>query len=349
MRDRRVDPVEYRRLARGGRGLVHPRQLTREARHAHTSALQPALPLRPVHRPARSRDLGRTAAGDRVVRTHVECERRRESARPGAAIELGRYPCAAIRRHGKTHRVACGLEAVAREQSTRLMMSMPVDAGPAPHRDHHLRAIRADHAHHVGGECLAIPLLEGLDGVLGEPEVVRAREELLRAVEPPCREQLLGADRAKALAEVVTDQVLAAVATREREVGHMHPVLACEPRQQLCVLVVRMRTDHEHAAGDGEPAQRLVQSGRAAFLPEGGTRRGDGQHEGGERDRATLHAHFTPVVRDSRACSWRACDVRWPAAPAAATPHPLCAPAPLHDPTSSLRRGSPAPTCRGSG
>ncbi len=115
-------------------------------------------------------------------------------------------------------------------------------------------------------------------------------------VEPARGEQLLRPDRAEALAELVADQVLPAVAAREREVGHVHLTPAREPREQLRVLVVRMRTDDEHAAGDGEPAHQLVQCGRAAFLPGGGARRDGDQGEGGEREEAGAGA----AQRDQR-------------------------------------------------
>ncbi len=61
----------------------------------------------------------------------------------------------------------------------------------------------------------------------------------------------------------------------------MHLVTAREPGEEPRVLVVGVRADDEHARRGRETAHELVQRDRAAFLPEGGTRRG-GDEQGGE-------------------------------------------------------------------
>ena len=97
--------------------------------------------------------------------------------------------------------------------------------------------------------------------VLGIAEVVRAREILPAPVQAPGGEQLLGAGHAQLLAELGADQVLAAVAAREREIRRPVSATAREVGDELRVLVVRMRRDVEHAAHRGEAAQLLADGG----------------------------------------------------------------------------------------
>jgi hypothetical protein len=59
-----------------------------------------------------------------------------------------------------------------------------------------VRPERAHHAHHVAEHRVARPVPERLLGALAEPEVEGAREVLAAPVQPPRREQLLGADGA---------------------------------------------------------------------------------------------------------------------------------------------------------
>jgi hypothetical protein len=204
-----------------------------------------------------------------------------------------------MHRDGEAHGVARRLEGVAREDPCRLVVAVPIGAGATPHRDHHMRTVRADHPHHVGRERLALPLPERLVGILREPEVVGPREELLCAIEPARREQLLAADRAERFAELVADEVLPTVAAREREVRHVHLVPAREPGEELRVLVVGVRADHEHARGGGEPAHQLVQRHRAARLPGGGARRGETQQGDEGRKQARPDHRYRPRGRSS--------------------------------------------------
>jgi hypothetical protein len=82
-------------------------------------------------------------------------------------------------------------------------------------RDDHVRAELADHAHDVAKDGLPVPDTQGFLGSLRVPEVLRAGEVLLPAVQPARGEQLLRARHAEGLAELGAEQVLSAVAAGE--------------------------------------------------------------------------------------------------------------------------------------
>ena len=162
------------------------------------------------------------------------------------------------------------------------MMAMPISRRARPDRDDHLRPVRPDHADDIAGERFAVPVSEGLFGVLRIAEIVRPGEELLGAIHASRGEQLLCTDRAERLAQFVADLILPAVAAREGEIGAVHLSTSREPGEQRGILIVGVCPHHEHATGDGEAAHELVQRDRAAFLPGGGTRRDAQQERGGE-------------------------------------------------------------------
>ncbi|CAA9358191.1 MAG: hypothetical protein AVDCRST_MAG40-3304 [uncultured Gemmatimonadaceae bacterium] len=143
-----------------------------------------------------------------------------------------------------------------------------------------MRAEGAHHAHHVAEQGVAGPVPERLVGALRVAEVVGPREVLPRPVHPPRGEQLLGAHDAERLAQLVADQVLPAVAAREREVGDVGVAPAREERDEPGVLVVRVRRHHQHPRRDAEPRDRLRDGRRAA----GGGRLLRGERGGEERE-----------------------------------------------------------------
>jgi LmbE family N-acetylglucosaminyl deacetylase len=62
--------------------------------------------------------------------------------------------------------------------------------------------------------------------------------------------ELLGMIRTEELlAELVADEVLAAVAARQREIRRLDVAPFGEKRDELSVFVVRMRPDHQNARG----------------------------------------------------------------------------------------------------
>ena len=109
-------------------------------------------------------------------------------------------------------------------------------------------------------------MLVCLLGSLRKAEVVGPGEELSPAIDAPGGEELLRADHAQECAELVADEVLAAVAAGEREVARLDVLAAREPRDHLRVLVVRVRADHQHARRDIEAGDGLSQCDCAALL-----------------------------------------------------------------------------------
>jgi hypothetical protein len=242
-------------------------------------ALQRAEALRLVLRAALSRDLRVGAPEEGVVLADVDRQRRRLAVEARAAVELQRRPGteSAGGGAGEAHRIPRQIVRLAREDSRRLVLSVPVAGSAGEDGDDHVRPEGAHHRHHILENRVARPVTEGLLGALGEAEVVGAGEELPPAVDAPGGEQLLGADDAERLPQLVADQVLPPVAAGEREVGRLDAAAARQPGDEVGVLVVRVRGDHQHPRGGAELLDPLAQCGRAALLREGGARRGDEQ------------------------------------------------------------------------
>ena len=98
---------------------------------------------------------------------------------------------------------------------------------------------------------------EGLGGGLGESEVDGAREELLRAVDFPRRQQFLRANHSQRGALLRSDEILAAFAASQRKIRGAHVASAREVREHRRLLVVRMGGDHEDRAEVVQPGERL--------------------------------------------------------------------------------------------
>jgi hypothetical protein len=109
---------------------------------------------------------------------------------------------------------------------------------------------------------------EGLVRALAEAEVVGAGEELRGAVYPPRSQQLLRPQHAERLVQLRANAVLPAVAAGEGEIGHVGALLQRQRGQQLRILVVGVRADHQHALGGAEAAEREPQRRRAAILAD---------------------------------------------------------------------------------
>ena len=85
-------------------------------------------------------------------------------------------------------------------------------------------------------------------------------------VETPRGKQFLGAKDAELLVEVLAQLVLPAVAARQRQVGCAITTAEREPRDELGVLIVRVRADVQHGAGGAQGAQLLQQGWDAGGL-----------------------------------------------------------------------------------
>ena len=142
------------------------------------------------------------------------------------------------------------------------------------HRDQHVRSRHADQPHVVAEDLVLAPLLERLVDAERVAEVDGAAEHLLGAVEPVRRAQLLAAQHAQRLEQLGADLVLAAVASGGRGQNHAQPLPVALPGQQRVVLVVGMRGDVHHRAGDGELAEDQLQAHQAPLVGDGAGRRG---------------------------------------------------------------------------
>ena len=101
------------------------------------------------------------------------------------------------------------------------------------------------------------------DGRLGEAEIDGAREELLGAVDLARVQQFLRADDAELRALFRADQVLAALAARQRKVRGAHVPSAGEVGEHRRALVVRVGGDHQHRAELVQLVERLFDFGGA--------------------------------------------------------------------------------------
>src|SRR6185312_8378846 len=146
------------------------------------------------------------------------------------------------------------------------MLPVSVARSSGEYRHDDLRPETPHHLDHVAEYRIARPVREALGRSLGKAEIVRAREILVRTVDASRSEQLLRANHAERFAELVADQVLSPIAPCERQISSLGAMTAREPCDQLRVLVVRMRTDHEHARMHSGRGLRFRQRDDAAPL-----------------------------------------------------------------------------------
>jgi len=136
------------------------------------------------------------------------------------------------------------------------MLAVAVARSTAKSQDDDVGTEAADHPDNVAEDLIVTPLLETFLGCFGESEIDGARKELLRAVDAPRREQLLGANDAELVALFGADQVLSALASREREITGAHLAPTRQIGEQGRVFVIGMSGDHEHAANDVQAIER---------------------------------------------------------------------------------------------
>src|SRR4051812_47797865 len=139
------------------------------------------------------------------------------------AIELRRRPRFQATDDGrrKTHTVRRSIEHLARDDTRVLMLAVAISRRAGKHRDDHLRPERADNRDSILEQRILWPLRERLVERLGETEVEGAREVLATAVDTTSCKQLFGSDHAQDFAELVADEVLAAVAAGERQIRRL--------------------------------------------------------------------------------------------------------------------------------
>src|SRR5262249_1905346 len=142
-------------------------------------------------------------------------------------------------------------------------------------RNHYHRSERPDHTDNVCEDLLAIPLLESLSPRLAEAKVKRAREELLRAVQSPRREQLFGPDDTERFVYLGAYDVLTAVASRKRQISGARLPASRQVRKQPAVFVVRMCAGVKDTRNDAELPNRLSESKRASVFSDSAVRARD--------------------------------------------------------------------------
>ena len=169
------------------------------------------------------------------------------------------------------------------------MVTVTIAWGAGKYRHDDLRPEGPHHRHHVAENRVLGPVRVRLLGCLGKAEVVGARKELASSIETARREQLLRANHAEQYAQLVANEILSAVAPREREIARLHLPSARQPCDELRVLVVRMRTDDEYARGDVESGHRFAQHGCAAHQTHQEARRSEGKKTNEKLPAQTLH------------------------------------------------------------
>ena len=212
-----------------------------------------------MHRPAAPGDRPERLAGDRVVAADLDAERAGTAAAPAESAAVLEDPLGLPGGQladliGERLGVAREPEGLDGQDGGRRVVAVAAPLGREA-GDDHVGPERADHPHDVGDDGLPIPDPERLGGVLREAEVDGAGEELPAAVEAAGGEELLGADHAQLLEKLGADDVLTAVAPRERQIGRAVAAAAGEVGDELGVLVVGVRGHVQDAPQLAEPAQ----------------------------------------------------------------------------------------------
>ena len=176
------------------------------------------------------------------------------------------------------------------------MLSVAVPRRAAEHGDDDLRTEPADDAHHVLEDGVPRPVGPRLVEGLGVAEIVRTGEVLACSVQPPRREQLFGPEQAEGLAELGTDQVLPALAPVEGEVRGVRAHPTHEDGQELSVLVIGVRADHEDPLVVPQHPELAVERDRAAGgrrleLSRSGRGGSAAEEDGGYREEERAQTH----------------------------------------------------------
>ncbi len=226
----------------------------REPRDPRPRLLELAFILRAVLAPARHGDLVVGPTRHRVEQSRVEPQRGARGVEVEGAVQLHRSPA----------RVAQHLERLACNQAGHLMLAVPVAWRSGEHGHDDLRAEAAHDVEHVLEDGIAGPEPQRFFQGLGIPEVVGAGEELARTVDSPRGEQLFRTDDPQLGAQLGTDEVLPSFAAAERQVGYLSTHPPGEQGDEVGILVVGMRADHQHALVRAELRQRARQRRDAA-------------------------------------------------------------------------------------
>src|SRR5689334_14600900 len=86
-------------------------------------------------------------------------------------------------------------------------------------RHYHIGAEIPDHPHHIGKNFIVTPNVQCFVSRFRKPEIDRSREELAGMVDATRIEQFLCSNNAESLTQFRADNILAAVATRDRKIS----------------------------------------------------------------------------------------------------------------------------------
>src|SRR5947208_4571759 len=275
--EQRIDAGEYTAASPIRRPPPVPPLDKRQPREVRPGPLELPLVLRAVLAPAGHGDLVIRPALDRVELPRVEAQRGGRGVDVQRAVQLHRPPA----------RVAQHLERLARQHAGDLVVTVPVARRTGEDGNDDLGSKPPHYLEYVAEQRVAGPEAQGFVDRLGIAEVVRAREELAGAVDPPGGEQLLRADDAELGAELGADQVLSPFAAGERQIGHLSAEPPGEEGDQIRVLVVGVRPDHEDALVGAELLQGAGQRRDATGAGRGELSRGrtGGADDQGEASR----------------------------------------------------------------
>ena len=164
-----------------------------------------------------------------------------------------------------------------------------------------IRPEAPDDAHHVPQYPVVLPEAQGLLGGLAEAEVHGRGEELLRPVDAPRGAQLLGPDGRQAVPQLGADEVLAAAAAGEGQVGGAQVAAPGQGGEHGGVLVVGVGGHIEHAA-HGLQAVQLLQQVRRVPDRRLGPEAGQGQQPQGQKKAVTKQAHGCGLGEGAAGC-----------------------------------------------
>ena len=213
--------------------------------------------LRLVLTAALHRDLEVAAAQRRVVAAGVDLEWIVDTrvAERLTLVKLLRLP----RRKpvwdllGKPRGIGRRIERQRRDVAGELVLTVLVGRRAGEAGGHDERPEHPDDPDDVAEDRFLVPLLLRLDERLRVPVVERSSEQLTAAVERTRLQQLLGADDAERLEQLRPDDVLAAFAPVERQIGCPCVIAACQARDQGRVFIIGMGRDVQDAGRRPEP------------------------------------------------------------------------------------------------
>src|SRR3954462_601832 len=184
-----------------------------------------------------------------------------------------------------------------------MMLSAAPAAAQEP--DYDIGPNGADVPHVIADDFVVAPLVDRLFNAEREPEINRAREILLRPIEPMDRQQFFGPQDTKCLKELRPNFVLSTIAARRRDQRRPHPPPVAHHREERIVFIVWMRRGLHERPGRGElsklqPQRDIV--GQLSYRPYSELRRNRCRNEkkGDRGEKNAKRAHNGIVVRIER-------------------------------------------------